>query len=434
MASSFVISTWEATTTPTSTSLSSIDASHITGLSLTLVSAMSAVHTQTKLASLYQLSEIIRGAEASLTILSAQRVLATATATAAKSQATQAIFSATLNLKALADDENLYGYDVNLAANVIFTVLFGILLLVHFGYMTWLRFWYFGVCFFCGCGLEFAGYLARALAHTDNTEPNYFLCQIITLTIAPAFIMAGVYYLLGKLVVVHGRQYSMLKPVWYGYIFVCCDVISLVIQAIGGGMAASASTNYEDLRPGTHVMVAGIAFQVFSMTLFFFFWFDFLVRIHFHVSPNVKFSLRALPQIFRMGAHAEQIRRDELEPHYEARYRHLREKPLFKYYSLVITLSTAFIYIRCIYRVVELAQGWTGYLISHEVFLMCLDALMVFFTCLLLAVLHPQYFLGRGEHMPLRLKKKHEEKEKPWETDTRSSDTAPPDKEVKTSP
>ena len=55
---------------------------------------------------------------------------------------------------------------------------------------------------------------------------------------------------------------------WYSYIFISCDLLSIVLQAIGGGMAASATQNGDSTTSGTHIMVAGLAVQVASMSLF----------------------------------------------------------------------------------------------------------------------------------------------------------------------
>ena len=60
----------------------------------------------------------------------------------------------------------------------------------------------------------------------------------------------------------------MLKPLHYSYIFITCDVVSLVVQAVGGGMTSIAAQRYENVDSGTYTMIAGIAFQVFSMSVF----------------------------------------------------------------------------------------------------------------------------------------------------------------------
>lgn len=66
--------------------------------------------------------------------------------------------------------------------------------------------------------------------------------QISSLIIAPAFMAAGNYILLGRIIPVLGTRYSFIHPLSYTIVFVTGDVISLVIQAIGGGKASAAET------------------------------------------------------------------------------------------------------------------------------------------------------------------------------------------------
>ncbi len=49
--------------------------------------------------------------------------------------------------------------------------------------------------------------------------------------------------------------------------FICSDVFSLILQATGGALADTASTISESFK-GIDIMVAGLAFQVFSLTVF----------------------------------------------------------------------------------------------------------------------------------------------------------------------
>ncbi|KAL8642821.1 MAG: hypothetical protein Q9228_000517 [Teloschistes exilis] len=135
-----------------------------------------------------------------------------------------------------------------------------------------------------------------------------------------------------------GPTSSPLTPKMYLLIFCTCDVLSLVIQAIGGGLASSASSEVNgDTKPGTDTMVAGIVFQLASITVFVYFFFVFLKRVRSQVLPrNMKILV------------------------------------------LAACFSVVMIYVRSIYRTVELLQGWDGYLITHQVYFVVLDgALMV---------------------------------------------------------
>jgi hypothetical protein len=46
-----------------------------------------------------------------------------------------------------------------------------------------------------------------------------------------------------------------------------CDFVSLVLQSIGGGITATAGDKSIS-NAGVHIMVAGLALQVFSLVLF----------------------------------------------------------------------------------------------------------------------------------------------------------------------
>jgi hypothetical protein len=81
--------------------------------------------------------------------------------------------------------------------------------------------------------------------------------QITTLIIAPTFFTAGLYVILGALINRLGRHSSILSPKMYAIIFLTCDIIALVIQAVGGGMASTEADEIDgDTKPGTNIMVS----------------------------------------------------------------------------------------------------------------------------------------------------------------------------------
>jgi hypothetical protein len=184
---------------------------------------------------------------------------------------------------------------------------------------------------------------------------------MLTNPIAPTFFTAGIYVLLGEFIRRLGRQSSVLKPSLYLYIFVTCDIVSLVIQAIGGGMASGEATKVNgDTAPGTHIMVAGIVFQLFSVTIFVLCAADFIRRSMRHnLLQQLTGSVVPL-----LGA---------------------------------MILSVVCIYIRSIYRTIELSQGWSGYLITHESYFIGLDGAMMVVAVVVFNILHPGWLLPDGE-------------------------------------
>ena len=84
---------------------------------------------------------------------------------------------------------------------------------------------------------------------------------------SPAFLTAAIYLSLSRLIVVHGVHHARFAPHTYTIIFVTCDLVSLVLQAAGGGLAATAN-NASGSQMGVNIMIAGLAFQVVSLVAF----------------------------------------------------------------------------------------------------------------------------------------------------------------------
>ncbi|RLV90780.1 Sphingoid long-chain base transporter RSB1 [Spathaspora sp. JA1] len=388
------VSSWYPETIPTSTIISTIDPTHTIGLYETFVKILSKAETETNLLELVYLSRQFRGLAASMTIINNQKFLATATATQDFPQVTEQMFNATLNLQALQRESNIYRTDLSVPGNAIFAVLF-FFLLIYFGTIAWISSApYFSICMFCASSLEFIGYLARVMAHYDSAKEELFLCQIITLTVAPTFIMAAIYFLLAQFITVHGREYSIFKPLLFAYIFLFGDVISLLVQSGGGAYVAICTRNLKPVRPGTWMMVGGIAFQVVYMTLFLSFYIHFIDRIYFRANPTIKFSFRRTFQLL-FNTSKGQLLRQDLDPCYNPQFAFARKRPLFNYMPVAILVSSVSIYLRCIYRMVELSQGWGGYLITHEEYVLTLDALMVFLACAFYVPFHPRFTFGK---------------------------------------
>jgi hypothetical protein len=115
-----------------------------------------------------------------------------------------------------------------------------------------------------------------------------------------------------------------------------------------------------DTATGTHIMVAGIVFQLFSITVF--------------VVCAVDFVRRTMRRRLLAGSTI----------------------PLFG----AMILSIVCIYVRSIYRTIELSQGWSGYLITHEEYFVALDGAMMVVSVGVFNVLHPGWLLpekvGKG--------------------------------------
>ena len=170
---------------------------------------------------------------------------------------------------------------------------------------------------------------------------------------APCFFSAAIYYILGQMITQYGRRYSLISARMYLAVFVSFDIISIVIQAVGGASASKAGGEDPpgNTKPGTHIMMAGIIIQLVSMSVFGLLWLVFLWRA--------------------------------------------RAAPISRVLVVATTFSAFCIIVRNFYRAVELSQGWNGYLITHEVYFAVLDgALMALSVGVFNMVFPTRYLTG----------------------------------------
>ena len=115
-----------------------------------------------------------------------------------------------------ADVPSFYMYRIDLAPNAAFTALFSLSLLGFIGvYAATRRGLGFFIAMALGLACEIIGYVSRILAYKNQWSENAFLAQICTLTIGPAFLAAGVYLCLRRIVYVFGPENSRLRPEFY---------------------------------------------------------------------------------------------------------------------------------------------------------------------------------------------------------------------------
>lgn len=342
--------------------------------------------------------------------------IASASGTAAASAAASSYAAAAAD-----GDGSLYGMIPSFGGNLAFTVLFAFLGLIHVLLAIWYKQRWIGVAFFFGLLLEAIGYGSRAVAHDSPDNKDHFLAQIICLTIAPCFVMGGYYYLLAKMVVIYGERYSILAPIFYSYIFITCDIISLVLQGAGGGIAAVALNDDKGTTGGTHIMIAGLAFQVFTMSVFLFFWIHYFYNIYFGSNRGFGNEPRTKPEGTKFF---NTLYKDDV---FDPGYAHVRQRRLFNYFPMVVLVGTLAIYTRCIYRVIELAQGWEGFLITHEDYVFVLDGMMLLIAvAVLVPPFYPGFIFGRNNAIvvPKSLKAKKRDHTQVNTTTTAAADPA----------
>ncbi|KAI4253955.1 MAG: hypothetical protein LQ352_003378 [Teloschistes flavicans] len=258
--------------------------------------------------------------------------------------------------------EPTYGYVPSLAAGVVFVVVFFLIFVAHCVQTAIKRQWWYSLIALGALG-ELLGWIARIWASRCPYNSTAFSMQISVLIIAPCFFSAAIYYILGQLIKLWGTQHSPISARLYLIIFAGFDLLSIIIQAIGGGTAskASAAEPPKSTLLGTHLMMAGIIIQLVSMCVF---------------------AILFLWVIWRARA----VRRDSK----------------ISFLLMATTFSAACIIIRNFYRAVELSQGWRGYLITHEVYFDVLDGMLMVLASVAFNIVHPAWCID-GSSTPSTL-------------------------------
>lgn len=250
-------------------------------------------------------------------------------------------------------ESSILRYQPNLPANAIFIGVFGLSMALHIFQGIKMKTWGFMASMMAGCILEIIGYIGRLIIHDNPFDFIGFLLQIIMITIAPVFFSAAIYVLLSQVINFVDPSVSRFSPKYFYWIFIPSDIISLILQAVGGAVSV-VSTAQEDVKTGEDISIAGLVFQVVTLLCFVALFIDYVFKAS--KSP--------------------------------ARYR--LTKPILTFLFFLF-LSTIFILIRCGYRIAELNGGYFSAIFRDEGLYIALESCMMCIAVLLLNAGHPGY-------------------------------------------
>ncbi|GAA5990631.1 hypothetical protein JCM10908_003161 [Rhodotorula pacifica] len=253
------------------------------------------------------------------------------------------------------DPARQYGYVPSISLAVVFLVVFGITSLLHLVQLVISRRYWWMVCMVIGGVLEVLGWAARLWAHWAPLSFNAYVMQICCLIIAPTFYSASLYWA-GGLAIAHvAPQKSWLSGNAFKITFIIADVVSLVVQAVGGGMAGSAvgTTNVQQGRNGSNIMLAGIVIQLAVMV--------------FYVAYMAFWAWRAKLEVKRAGRK-------------------------FQIMLLGMLVASIGIIVRGCYRTPELEEGFSGWIAQQQIWQL-FDAIPVAFASYVLNIVHPHWYL-----------------------------------------
>ncbi|KAM0457494.1 hypothetical protein ACHAO4_003294 [Trichoderma viride] len=255
------------------------------------------------------------------------------------------------------------GYYPNLGSGIFFAIVFGILTVGSLVLGIWKKTYTYAIGLSIGLLLEMLGYIGRVQLNSNPWNSGAFQLQICAIILAPTFICVSIYLTLKHVAINLNSSVSRIKPRWYPIIFLPADLSCLIVQAIGGGIAAAGGdTNPKLTQSGNRAIIAGVALQVVVLIAFGVFSTDYYVRVRKYMT---------LPEAQNTDGW---------------RLWHDGNFTKFRY-----AISTAYfvILIRCIYRIAEMAGGWGNRIMQDQPSFLVLDSSLIFVATFLLVVFHP---------------------------------------------
>lgn len=280
-------------------------------------------------------------------------------------------------------------YIPSLAGNAIYAAFFAIIILPNLWLGIRSKTWSFMTWLVLGLIGELVGYIGRIQLYNNIFDFNAFLTYLIPLTIAPAFITASIYLCLARIIYIvdPSLQYTRLKPMTYTKIFVTIDIICLVLQGAGGGLAATAKTHSAG-QTGVNVMIAGLAFQVISLVLFSIICLDFAWRLRNGTTASQAWGSRKSAIAYEKSSAAATS--TGVEPSNTLlNLDSIRRTKMFQGFCWSIGIATTLIFVRSSYRLAELKDGFGSALFNDQTLFMIFEGPMIIIACAMLTVFHP---------------------------------------------
>ncbi|KFA49822.1 hypothetical protein S40293_09319 [Stachybotrys chartarum IBT 40293] len=262
--------------------------------------------------------------------------------------------------------ETIWMYDTSFPLAVFRSVLYGIVS-IAISYFTLIKYRarYF-IAVVIGAAVEVAAYCVRSYSSKNQAE------LIILAVMAPVFVAAGNYLLISRLIIavlppekqlILGTPGRRLTP-----IFVTFDVMAFLVQGNGSALASSNNWAGHLADIGVYIIISGLALQVLAFGLFL----TVFSRFHYlalrnevdnspwgwkwivptiYISSILIMASRHLARLEGSSAKNKQI--------------------------------------RCIFRVIEFAEGIDGYIYSHEWMFWVFEALAMLIAIGVFCLFHP---------------------------------------------
>lgn len=159
-------------------------------------------------------------------------------------------------------DDSQWPFCPSFAAAITFSALFGVVTLAHIIQAIIYR-KTFALVLITGVLWQLLGYIFRILSITAPTSKPWFIAQSLLIILAPLWINAFVYMVLGRMVqfFLDDQRVCGIRARNMTAIFVLADVLAFIVQA-AGGVKARWDAEPENLRAGRNTYMGGLGLQL----------------------------------------------------------------------------------------------------------------------------------------------------------------------------
>ncbi|KAE9395557.1 RTA1-domain-containing protein [Gymnopus androsaceus JB14] len=271
----------------------------------------------------------------------------------------------------------------------------GVVLYAQTAVLEWIHYFRIGQKYMLtltiGMTCMMVGMILRIIViHFPYSVAIYAIMDLFIL-LSPCAFLATDYILLSRLANSLGRTVAdnclLLPSTRITKIFVWSDVITFLIQAVGGALSTSGKSS--SVKVGEKVALVGLSLQLVSFVGFT------LILIVFGLKVHSKY-----PQIWAVNSRGQTLL-SVAGP--------FKTTPAYNWKVLYYTmcLTCVGILIRSAFRIVEFSGGYFGYVAEHEWFFYFLDALPLWMAMSLYCLIWPVRFFNR-ENTPLDYPEAHE--------------------------
>ncbi|CAK5276491.1 unnamed protein product [Mycena citricolor] len=222
------------------------------------------------------------------------------------------------------------------------------------------------------------GFILRIVYALGSHTLGKYIVMDLFILLSPCLFLVTDYVLFSRLVATfHTEVVSrclLIRPSRITHIFVYSDVLTFLIQSTGGALSAGKNANTAKL--GSNIALAGLVLQALSFGLFTVLLIVFSWRLATHF-PHIWHSTSNSRGAFRL----------------------LSTEPIQDWRILIyiLYLTCLGILTRSVFRIVEFAGGYRGYVANHEVFFYLLDALPLWISMTLFCIIWPARCIPEGE-------------------------------------